>query len=82
MVKERLMRPVLNDGLGTTIRKVQQSKRLDDETTYLAALALLYAISSKADILGESLFRALKAHLVNWENAGPGKVKLFAKVGF
>lgn len=60
LVEETLMRPVLHDGMATMIRKLQQSKRLDDKTMSLAAGLLYLAVSGKIDILGEGLFWALK----------------------
>jgi hypothetical protein len=75
LVKERLLRPVLHDGLAATIRKVQQSKRLDDETMTLALRSLFWAVrSGEARILGEELFWAVKAAL--------GKSNLSMKAGF
>jgi hypothetical protein len=67
LVEERLMRPVLHDGLASTIRKVQQSKQIDDETMHFAAAFLLLASRSDklqiSQIFAENLFSALKRTL-------------------
>ena len=60
LVEEELMRPVLHAGLAATIRKVQQSKRVDDETLRWAAAYFLIVRSGGPQILAENLFRALK----------------------